>query len=71
MLQHFFPGGLGTFHAMVNSAVHVVMYTYYGLCAMGPAYQKYLWWKKHLTSLQLVSNKFSLKPDMKLELFSL
>ncbi|KAM7320886.1 hypothetical protein ACRRTK_020139 [Alexandromys fortis] len=46
--------GLGTFHAFLNTAVHVVMYSYYGLCAMGPAYQKYLWWKKHLTSLQLV-----------------
>lgn len=53
-------GGLGTFHAFLNTAVHVVMYSYYGLCAMGPAYQKYLWWKKHLTSLQLVSNWFSL-----------
>ncbi|GAB1298541.1 Elongation of very long chain fatty acids protein 7 [Apodemus speciosus] len=50
----FAAGGLGTFHAFLNTAVHVVMYSYYGLCAMGPAYQKYLWWKKHLTSLQLV-----------------
>ncbi|KAL6090716.1 hypothetical protein STEG23_013593 [Scotinomys teguina] len=49
----FAAGGLGTFHAFLNTAVHVVMYSYYGLCAMGPAYQKYLWWKKHLTSLQL------------------
>ena len=31
------------------------MYTYYMLSAMGPQYQKYLWWKKHLTLLQLVS----------------
>lgn len=50
----FAAGGLGTFHALLNTAVHVVMYTYYGLCALGPAYQKYLWWKKYLTSLQLV-----------------
>ncbi|XP_048655970.1 elongation of very long chain fatty acids protein 7 isoform X2 [Marmota monax] len=50
----FAAGGLGTFHAFINTAVHVVMYFYYGLCAMGPAYQKYLWWKKYLTSLQLV-----------------
>lgn len=42
----FAAGGLGTFHAFLNTAVHVVMYSYYGLCAMGPAYQKYLWWKK-------------------------
>ncbi|XP_045141318.1 elongation of very long chain fatty acids protein 7 isoform X2 [Echinops telfairi] len=50
----FAAGGLGTFHGLLNSAVHVIMYSYYGLCAMGPAYQKYLWWKKYLTSLQLV-----------------
>lgn len=58
--QLYFSGGLGTFHALLNTAVHVVMYSYYGLCALGPAYQKYLWWKKYLTSLQLVSKKFSL-----------
>ncbi|XP_020043292.1 very long chain fatty acid elongase 7 isoform X1 [Castor canadensis] len=50
----FAAGGLGTFHAFINTAVHVVMYSYYGLSAMGPAYQKYLWWKKYLTSLQLI-----------------
>nr|XP_024642721.1 elongation of very long chain fatty acids protein 7 [Macaca nemestrina] len=52
--SELFPGGLGTFHALLNTAVHVVMYSYYGLSALGPAYQKYLWWKKYLTSLQLV-----------------
>ncbi|GFV83418.1 elongation of very long chain fatty acids protein [Trichonephila clavipes] len=30
------------------------MYLYYGLAAIGPGMQKYLWWKKHLTKLQLV-----------------
>lgn len=50
----FAAGGLGTFHAFLNSAVHVVMYFYYGLSALGPAFQKYLWWKKYLTTLQLV-----------------
>ncbi|XP_054630049.1 elongation of very long chain fatty acids protein 7a isoform X1 [Dunckerocampus dactyliophorus] len=47
-------GGLGTFHALLNSVVHVVMYCYYGLTAMGPKYQKYLWWKKYLTTIQLI-----------------
>ena len=47
-------GGLGTFHALLNSIVHVIMYTYYGLTALGPSFQKYLWWKKYLTSIQLV-----------------
>ncbi|XP_072297574.1 elongation of very long chain fatty acids protein 1a [Eucyclogobius newberryi] len=46
-------GGMGSFHAMVNSAVHVVMYFYYGLSAAGPRFQKYLWWKKYMTAIQL------------------
>lgn len=47
-------GGMGSFHAMVNAGVHVIMYTYYGLSAAGPRFQKYLWWKKHMTAIQLV-----------------
>uniref|UniRef100_A0A4W3KHL5 Elongation of very long chain fatty acids protein n=1 Tax=Callorhinchus milii TaxID=7868 RepID=A0A4W3KHL5_CALMI len=50
----FAPGGLGTFHALVNCVVHVIMYAYYGLSAMGPVYQKYLWWKKYMTTIQLI-----------------
>ncbi|CAM4717850.1 hypothetical protein PO909_018578 [Leuciscus waleckii] len=50
----FSPGGLGTFHAPLNCVVHVIMYTYYGLSALGPTFQKFLWWKKHLTSIQLI-----------------
>lgn len=46
-------GGMGSFHAMVNAAVHVIMYFYYGLSAAGPRFQKYLWWKKHMTAIQL------------------
>ncbi|KAM9822406.1 elongation of very long chain fatty acids protein 7a isoform X2 [Syngnathus typhle] len=48
------PGGMGTFHAVLNCVVHVIMYTYYGLTALGPKYQKYLWWKKYLTTIQLI-----------------
>lgn len=47
-------GGMGSFHAMVNSSVHVVMYFYYGLSAAGPHFQKFLWWKKYMTAIQLV-----------------
>lgn len=39
---------------MINSCVHVVMYLYYGLSALGPVAQPYLWWKKHMTAIQLV-----------------
>lgn len=30
------------------------MYSYYFLAALGPGMQKYLWWKKYLTQIQLV-----------------
>ncbi|RVE40635.1 hypothetical protein evm_014715 [Chilo suppressalis] len=30
------------------------MYSYYLLAALGPQVQKYLWWKKYLTALQMV-----------------
>jgi len=42
------------FVGMINSWIHAVMYIYYGLAAIGPSMQKYLWWKKHMTTLQLV-----------------
>jgi hypothetical protein len=39
---------------MINSFVHVIMYSYYFMSAFGPGVQKYLWWKRYLTQLQLV-----------------
>ncbi|CAH0699692.1 unnamed protein product [Spodoptera exigua] len=54
VLVKFIAGGHGTFSNIVNNLVHVIMYGYYMVAAMGPQYQKYLWWKKHLTTLQLV-----------------
>ncbi|XP_065575611.1 very long chain fatty acid elongase 7-like isoform X2 [Artemia franciscana] len=50
----FYPGGHLTFFGVFNTFVHVVMYTYYLLSSLGPQVQKYLWWKKHLTGLQLL-----------------
>jgi len=29
------------------------MYAYYFLAAFGPRFQKWLWWKRHLTKLQM------------------
>ncbi|KAK5645108.1 hypothetical protein RI129_006408 [Pyrocoelia pectoralis] len=49
----YFPGGHGTFIGVINSFVHIIMYFYYMMAAMGPNYQKYLWWKKYITTLQL------------------
>ncbi|CAO2588709.1 Elongation of very long chain fatty acids protein 1 [Lemmus lemmus] len=55
------PGGMGSFHAMINSSVHVVMYLYYGLSALGPVAQPFLWWKKYMTAIQLVRGLMNLK----------
>ncbi|XP_055903043.1 elongation of very long chain fatty acids protein 7 isoform X2 [Eupeodes corollae] len=50
----FTPGGHSTFFGFLNTFVHIIMYTYYMLAAMGPKVQKYLWWKKYLTVLQMI-----------------
>jgi len=47
-------GGHYVMFPLVNSGVHAIMYFYYFLAALGPKFQKYLWWKKYLTVLQLV-----------------
>jgi elongation of very long chain fatty acids protein 7 len=46
---HFNNGFTGLF----NSFIHAVMYAYYALSAMGPAYKQYTWWKKYLTQMQM------------------
>nr|AWM30548.1 fatty acid elongase [Scylla olivacea] len=48
------PGGQTTFFGFLNGFIHVVMYTYYLLAAMGPRVRPFLWWKKYLTTLQMV-----------------
>lgn len=50
----FTPGGHSTFFGLINTFVHIIMYSYYMLSACGPRMQKYLWWKKYLTTLQMV-----------------
>ncbi|XP_060076375.1 elongation of very long chain fatty acids protein 4-like [Ylistrum balloti] len=49
----FVAGGQAWFLANINCFVHIVMYAYYGLSALGPQMKKYLWWKRYLTILQL------------------
>ncbi len=51
---YIFAGEQGVIVGVVNSFVHVVMYGYYFLAALGPEVQKYLWWKKYITRLQMV-----------------
>lgn len=50
----YLPGGHGTLLGVINSFIHVIMYIYYMLSSIGPHMNKYLWWKKYLTSLQLI-----------------
>jgi len=47
-------GGHSTFFMFLNMGVHVVMYFYYLMSGMGPAVQKYLWWKRYITEMQLL-----------------
>jgi len=48
------PGGHATFFGLLNSFVHVFMYLYYLMAALGPRYSKWVWWKQHMTNLQMV-----------------
>ncbi|KAJ1526811.1 hypothetical protein ONE63_008381 [Megalurothrips usitatus] len=50
----FLPGGHGTLLGLINCLVHVIMYCYYMLAAMGPRYQRYLGWKSYVTVVQMV-----------------
>ncbi|XP_047483769.1 elongation of very long chain fatty acids protein-like [Penaeus chinensis] len=50
----FHPGGHNTFAGFLNALVHTVMYTYYLLAALGPIAKPFLWWKKYVTSMQMV-----------------
>jgi len=50
----FLPGGHATFFGLLNTFVHIVMYFYYMVAAMGPQYAKFIWWKKYLTVMQMV-----------------
>jgi len=47
-------GGHSTFFMFLNMGVHVVMYFYYLMSSLGPQVQKYLWWKRYITRLQLL-----------------
>ncbi|XP_002400757.3 elongation of very long chain fatty acids protein AAEL008004 [Ixodes scapularis] len=50
----FAPEGQVALGLAINVFVHVIMYSYYFLATLGPGVQKYLWWKKYLTTLQII-----------------
>lgn len=53
----YVPGSNTAFLPLINSFVHIIMYSYYALSTF-PEFRPYLWWKKYLTSLQLVQFVF-------------
>lgn len=48
-------GEQGSVIGWLNALVHTIMYSYYFLSTLGPEVQKYLWWKRYITKLQMVS----------------
>ncbi|XP_068613215.1 very long chain fatty acid elongase 5-like [Brachionichthys hirsutus] len=50
--MNWIPCGHSYLGASLNSFIHVLMYSYYGLSVV-PAVRPYLWWKKYITQLQL------------------
>lgn len=46
--------GQPMFGTCINMFVHVIMYTYYFLASFGPRFERYLFWKRYLTQLQLI-----------------
>ena len=54
LMIRWLPGGHETLSGLINSLIHVIMYSYYFLAALGPHMQPYLWWKKYLTTFQMI-----------------
>ncbi|XP_060801119.1 elongation of very long chain fatty acids protein 7-like [Amyelois transitella] len=50
----YFPGGHGTLVGVINTFVHVVMYSYYLITVWDPSLKGNLWWKKYITQLQIL-----------------
>lgn len=53
VVLRFHPGGEVFMVCLLNTFVHIIMYTYYGMSAI-PSLRKHLWWKKYLTKLQMI-----------------
>ena len=52
----YFAGGMLSMQVVINSSVHVMMYTYYLLASLGPSWQSFLSSvKPYITQVQIVS----------------
>ena len=54
----FLADGTAGVAALLNSGLHVLLYFYYTVSIFGPDFQKWVWWKKYLILLQLVTYLF-------------
>lgn len=50
----YLPGGHGTLIGVINSCVHVVMYSYYLMSVAFPSVKNTMWIKKLVTQLQII-----------------
>ncbi|KAL1456004.1 hypothetical protein WDU94_000762 [Cyamophila willieti] len=50
----YFKAEQGVILGILNTLVHIIMYSYYFLATLGPTVRKYLWWKNYLTALQML-----------------
>ncbi|XP_014282207.1 very long chain fatty acid elongase 7 [Halyomorpha halys] len=50
----YIPGAHLCFVGLINCIVHSVMYFYYLLTAYDPTVKKSIWWKKHITEMQMI-----------------
>ncbi|XP_054706217.1 elongation of very long chain fatty acids protein 1-like [Uloborus diversus] len=53
-MLRFEPGGYNSFFPLANSFVHCVMYTYYGISALGDDVTVHLKFKKYVTMTQMI-----------------
>lgn len=47
-------GGQPLSLGIINSFVHVIMYGYYFLTSFKPEFKESIWWKKHITQIQMI-----------------
>lgn len=52
LIDRIAPGGDSIVPVIINSGIHVVMYTYYALSVILP--RRYMWWGRYLTQCQML-----------------
>ena len=63
------PGGHGLLLGMINLYVHGIMYFYYFLTSFKPELKQSIWWKKHITQVQLVISWLHLNEQIQISFF--